>query len=105
MAEGTDESKLPWFKTLNNDEKQKILKNRKAENINKATELWVSCFKQYLLEKQLPILELLTTDDLPDILCNFYSEVKKKTPTKDKKVDKKSRTLKNLTLRNTKHHP
>ena len=85
MAESEESAKKSRFKTLTDNEKQAILKNRKAENTNKATDLWMTCFKQYLQEKDLPIVELLTTEELPPILSDFYSEVKKKNPTKNTK--------------------
>lgn len=66
------------FATVNEPKKVNIIEERKAPNTNKATKLWMSCFTDYLEEKELPKLNELDIQNLPEILENFYSEVRKK---------------------------
>ena len=92
------------FKTLSKDEKSEIMKKRCAENTGKATKLWVDCLKDYLDEKNLPPIDLLTEQNLPEILSDFYTELKKKgKSSKTKKVTKQSDepTVSNTTDGNT----
>ena len=79
------------FKSVSKEEKDKILNNAKAENTNKATEQWISVLREYLAEKNLPILEEILDNDLPSVLSDFYTEVKKKqkSPAKPLKSSKK----------------
>ena len=46
------------------------------------------CFHEYLEEKSLPKVEEISTDDLPDILYNFFSKVKKKNIDESDQKDK-----------------
>lgn len=55
-----------------------ILEKRKRPNTNRATKLWFACFTEYLEEKELPKVEEISNDDLPKILEQFYTEVRKK---------------------------
>ena len=43
-----------------------------------ATQQWVTCLKEYLIEKQLPDLDLLTNEELGEIIGKFYLEARKK---------------------------
>ena len=86
--------KFSHFKTVEQSDKQDILKNRKALNTNKATKCWVNCLMEYLLEKNYPVLEDITTDDLPSILSDFYTEVSKKKSSYDGSKEYKNTTLK-----------
>ena len=81
------------FKTVNTKEKQEIIRNSKAENTNKATELWMNCFTEYLEEKSLPKVTDITNIELPKILSDFYVEVKKK----DRVTSAKTKAKKKLT--------
>ena len=65
------------FKTISNEEKQKIFNERKAQNTNRATNTWMKCFNDYLSEKNLPKESDLPTLDLPEILSDFYCELKR----------------------------
>ena len=76
----SEHSKLR-FKSLTEDNKQSIWNKRKAKNTNDATEVWVNCLKDYLSEKQLPQIDLISNEQLADVLCDFYVEVKKKKTT------------------------
>ena len=78
MANATFDLKFERFKSVNNEEKLEIFKKSKAENTNRATDLWIKCFAQYLEEKCLPKVDDILTSDLPNILSDFYVEVKKK---------------------------
>lgn len=55
-----------------------ILEKRSKPNTNRATKLWLSCFTDYLAEKKLPKEDEIADDALPEILLQFYSEVRKK---------------------------
>lgn len=77
----SERKKTSRFGTVNSSEKNLILSKRKAPNTNKATRLWLTCFTDYLLEKDLPKIENISTETLPFILEQFYSEVRKKEST------------------------
>ena len=68
--------KLTRFKAVSESEKEEVLNKRKAQNTNKVTKLWIDCFSDYLHQKQLPQVEDLTAEQLPNILENFYVEVR-----------------------------
>lgn len=70
--------KVPRFRTVNEEKKSTIFQGRKAPNTNKATKLWLSCFTDYLDEKNLPGIDDIETEQLPTILEQFYTEVRKK---------------------------
>ena len=70
--------KFARFKRLSDEEKNEIIEGHSAENTNKATKCCVVCFREYLVEKDLPILEKITDADLPQVLSDFYIEIKKK---------------------------
>lgn len=79
MAENEPKKKkTSRFGTTNANEKQDILDKRKKPNTNRATKLWFTCFTDYLREKELPEVKDITNEDLPNILEQFYSEVRKK---------------------------
>ena len=56
--------------------KKKLLSERKAPNTNKATDTYISALCEYLAFKNYAPLDLTKDDALPDILENFYSEVR-----------------------------
>ena len=60
------------FGTTSEQEKQSILRERNSVNTNKATSSAVCCIEQYLQEKGHVKLDLLPTEDLPNILEDFY---------------------------------
>lgn len=78
MDEKPKKKKTSRFKTVNDNKKQAIFDKRKKPNTNKATKLWLNCFCDYLLEKDYNTLEELPTNELPLVLEQFYSEVRKK---------------------------
>ena len=67
------------FKTLTNKTKLEIYSKKKAKNTDDATKVWMKCFSEYLQVKALPKVEEIVTNNLPNILYNFFSEVKRKT--------------------------
>ena len=79
---------LPRFDIIIQEEKDKLMENRKAKNTNRATKQWVDCFKSYLNERKLGKIEDLQKENLPEIMGDFYFSLRKKQPnkTKDKNV-------------------
>lgn len=65
------------FKTVQSNEKDTIFQNRKEPSTNQATKLWLKCFQDYLSEKNLADAYTIPTSDLPDILEQFYTELRK----------------------------
>lgn len=65
------------FFTKTSTQKQNILDGRKAASTNKATKVWMKCFNDYLTEKDLPDADTILIDELPDVLTNFYTELRK----------------------------
>ena len=70
--------KTARFGTSTHQEISEILEGRNAKNTNKATKNSVSALKEYITEKQLPILEETLDCDLPDLLQQFYVDARKK---------------------------
>lgn len=91
------------FGTTTEEKTQYVMDKRKAPNTNKATKLWLQCFTDYLLEKDLPKIETLTINTLPTILENFYTDVRKKeaqsNPENEAGDDDDQRLYKNTTLK------
>ena len=101
---------LGRFKTLSKGEKEMIMEGRSAENTVKATRLWVDCFREYLAEKNLPAIEDILDVDLPKVLFNFYTEVKKRTKHQERILRRTNQMYQRLrnsvkTLMNIKIHP
>ena len=51
--------------------------------------MWVNCFKDYLKENSLPSIDLISNEQLADVLCDFYVEVKKKKPNPNDQIEVK----------------
>lgn len=66
------------FATVNEEKKDYIMNKRNKPNTNKATKLWMNCFQEYLEEKNHPKVEDIEDSQLPSILENFYTEVRRK---------------------------
>lgn len=82
MAENTNQKsrlkrKKRPFATLQQEEKDHIMENRKAPNTQKATKLWMNAFNDYLEERSYPSADAIETKDLPVALMNFYTELRK----------------------------
>lgn len=78
------------FFSKSKEQKQDIYDGRKAPSTNKATKVWMKCFNDYLKEKNLPDSETISSDDLPAVLSDFYTELRKS----DSEGEYKTSTLK-----------
>lgn len=76
-AENDEESDKNRFKTVHQPEKDNIMDGRIRENTKKATDCWMRCLNDYLKEKKLPKVDNIETKDLPQILSDFYTELRK----------------------------
>ena len=93
--------KVP-FKTVSDTEKKEIIKSKDASKTKKATKLWLNCFDDYLIEKDLPKIDEIDTSDLPQILEQFYLKVRKKNKSSDKNgADSESDSDGGMSYRNT----
>ena len=78
----------PQFGAISSDKKQKIMDDRKAENTNKATKLWVDLFVAFLKEKHYPEIDDIPTLDLADIIEDFYLALRSKRKLEEKEAQK-----------------
>lgn len=85
-----EKEKKSRFKTVSKPKAQEILDERIEPNTQKATKIWMTCLREYLAEKNLPPIENIDSDDLPAILSQFYTELRKK----DGEGEYKTSTLK-----------
>lgn len=76
-ADEFEEDKSSHFKTLKRNDKDKIYDKRIQDSTKEATKVWMKCFNDYLKEKQLPNADTITTENLPDVLMDFYTELRK----------------------------
>ena len=74
----------PWFQVVLAEDKDKLIQNRKAKNMNRATKQWVDCFQVYLTERNLSQLDDIVNDNLAKIIGDFYFSLRKKQPKKTK---------------------
>lgn len=66
------------FAIKTDDQRQEILDDRVKKNTKKATKVWLNVVTYYMKEKQLGVcIDEVTTENLPDFLYKFYSEVRK----------------------------
>lgn len=66
------------FGTVNDAGRQIILDERVKKNTQKATKVWLNVVTAYMKEKKLGVcIDEITTEDLPNFLFKFYSEVRK----------------------------
>ena len=83
--------KLKRFKPSSDEQKEEILKRRKAENTNKSTKLWLDCLNDFLKQKYegtpRSSSDGITAEQLPNILEDFYVEVKSQKIILDQKGD------------------
>ena len=77
MAEPNFNLQLQRFGQSTEHERKQILDNRNAENTNKATKSTVGIFIEYLKEKQHAELAAISTEQLPSVLLEFYTNAKK----------------------------
>ena len=60
------------FEDVDEETKQTLLANRKAENTNKAMKQWIDCLKAFLKERKIGPLEYVSDDELPKVMGDFY---------------------------------
>ena len=63
------------FEDTSDDLKHQLLSERKSVNTNKATETYVTALCEYLAFKNMDPLDIVTDENLPQVLADFYSEV------------------------------
>ena len=64
------------FACTTEEEENKIMQERNSINAVRATESTLRILTQYLNEKQLPELEEISDDELPNILKSFYTNLR-----------------------------
>ena len=84
------------WKTVTKQDIENILEQKDPLNTKK--KLWMSCFSEYLHDKNLPESESISEENLPDILEMFYSEVQKKSKSRQKENVADEQTYKNSTM-------
>ena len=77
---------IEHFKKQSDEQLELILAKKNKENTHKATKLWMNCFKDYLIKRDLPDPDTILTPDLPQILEHFYASVSKKPKETDPEV-------------------
>ena len=77
MSENQIKTSKVRFASTSDQKKTKLLDDRNAKNTRRATKNNIKVLTDYLTEKQLPSLDQLTDDDLPEVLFNFYSNLRK----------------------------
>ena len=64
------------FGSTTKEEKAKLMEERNAKNTNKATKSAVRALISYLIEKELLALCGVSSDNLPELLLNFYTHMR-----------------------------
>ena len=77
MAERNFNVKLSRFASTSEQEKKKIMEERNSSNTNKATQSALTTFREYLTEKQIGTIEEVCDGDLPKIMLEFYTNLRK----------------------------
>ena len=77
MSEPNFDLKVKRFVTTSEEDKQKLLDGRLKTNTKLATKSNLKALTDYLLEKDLKTFDQFTTNELPDLLENFYSDYRK----------------------------
>lgn len=72
-----EDSNEGHFDSKTEKEKEELMQDRHKNNTKHATKNCVKIFTDYLHEKKLKQFHKLTDDDLPDILLDFYSNLRK----------------------------
>ena len=65
------------FASTNKDEMEQILRDKDANNTQRATKSTLNIFAQYLDCKNQPLMDDISTDALPQILMQFYTDLRK----------------------------
>ena len=80
-------AKKQRFKTVTAEKKEYLKIKMKAPNTNKATKLWVRCMEDYLIKCNLPAIDGITNQDLPETLENFYTALKKRNKSDSDEIE------------------
>ena len=72
-------------------DKEAMKLKSKAENTQKAAQLWTNCFKEYLSRNELPDIDAISNEQLPNILENFFMEIRKVKKSADDSDNKESK--------------
>lgn len=76
-AKNMSKSKKERFKRKEKEDRDKIMEDRVNDNTKKVTKIWMKCFNDYLTERDLPDQDTISSDDLPKVLEEFYTELRK----------------------------
>lgn len=78
MAHSKEIKRVSRFESLQDTDRLDILQERVKKNTQKATKVWLNVVTAYMKEKNLGVcIDEVTTEDLPNFLFKFYSEVRK----------------------------
>ena len=78
MAQPNENISKSRFHIVDDDTKNELLQNSKALNTNRATKQWVLCLIDFLKERNMPDVDHLDLDELPNIIGDFYFSAPKK---------------------------
>lgn len=65
------------FVSTSEQEKKRILTERKSKGTQQSTESKMRCFTAYLKEKNYPEEKDISNEHLPNVLLNFYSDLQR----------------------------
>lgn len=77
MAESEPKKKKKCFASSNDEEKEKIMEDRNKKNTQRATKNVIKTINDYLTEKEKKAFDELSDDELPAILLDFYTDLRK----------------------------
>ena len=89
------------FQEKSDQQIEVIISKKNKDNTHKATKLWMTCFTEYLIEKDYPGPDDIDTLDLPSILEHFSSAVCKKPSNADVSSESESEQENNSPTTNT----
>ena len=67
---------IDQFVDVDDQDIEKLLEESKAKNTNRSTNTSLTKLRAFLAHRDLPALELITNDELPDILTKFYTSAR-----------------------------
>lgn len=77
MATNEEQNTFSRFESTSKEEQEHLFDERVKKNTQRATKNAMKTLSDYLLEKKLKSFEELTNTELPDILLNFYTDLRK----------------------------
>ena len=66
------------FGSTSEEEKARLMVNRNAKITNRETKSSLNCLMSYLIEKEMPELSSIPDADLPQLLLDFYTNMRTK---------------------------